>query len=393
MSSHPSSDIIHHIGLIGVGQRLQSIVRRFLDAGGRRVKIAAICDPDTGVAQQAIRHLGAEDATLCASVGEMLAIPRIDWVFVGSYNHLHAEHAIAALRAGKHVFAEKPLATTLEDAVAICRTIRKTGRVFSFGLVLRYATFYRTIRELLAAGRIGELISMEFNETLDFNHGGHIFSNWRRFKELSGGHMLEKCCHDLDLANWFVGSEAVRCASFGGKRFFVPKNTGRIEAIGRNKDGLPAYLTWPGQHPYDPFGPDSTILDHQVGIIEYRNGVRATFHTNANTAFHERRFYLCGSEGTLRADLATGLIEVKRIGFDTEIERIETRTAGGHGDGDEVMVNGLVATLCEGTPPLATAADGLEASLVAFALTEAAEQGVVCDIEALRQQVRTALQA
>lgn len=385
------SSPVHRIGLIGAGVRAQGVVRLLLAAAGGRVKVAAICDPDAEVGQDALKLLGATDAAVCSTVEELLALPEIEWVFVGSYNYQHREHAIAAMRAGKNVFVEKPLATTLEDALAVCQAIRETGRTFSFGLVLRYSRFYGKIKELLEAGAIGELISMEFNETLDFNHGGHIFSNWRRFKEFSGGHILEKCCHDLDLANWLVDSEAVRCASFGGKRFFVPKNAGRIEQIGTNADGQPAYKTWRGRHPYDPFGEDSTVLDHQVGIIEYRNGVQATFHTNSNTAMRERRFYLCGSEGTLRADLVTGIIEYKRIGFDTEAERIDTTFAGGHGGGDAIMAEGLVETICNGVKPLATAEDGLEACLVAFGLTQAQEQGTICDIDAMRKQARAVL--
>lgn len=390
MSKENSSEICR-IALIGAGVRAQAVVRQMLTLAKGRVEVAAICDPDCEVAEQAREKLEAPDALITNEIGEILARPDIGWIFVSSYNYLHAEHAIAAMKAGKHVFAEKPLATTLEEAVAVCRTIRETGRSFSFGLVLRYSLFYAKLKELLTSGAIGKLVSMEFNETLDFNHGGHIFANWRRFKEFSGGHMLEKCCHDLDLANWLVGSEAVRCASFGGKSFFVPENAHRVAEIGNNAEGLPAYKTWKGRHPYDPFGADSTVLDHQVGIIEYRNGVKATFHTNSNTAMPERRFYLCGTEGTIRADLISGAFEMHRIGFDTVRENVELGVKGGHGGGDTIMASGLVASICDGAPPLATAADGLEACLVAFALTEAAEKGEMIDIDALRQRAEALL--
>ncbi len=51
---------------------------------------------------------------------------------------------------------------------------------------------------------------MEFNETLDFNHGGYIMGDWRRLQRYSGTHLLEKCCHDIDLVNWITGSLAGR---------------------------------------------------------------------------------------------------------------------------------------------------------------------------------------
>jgi len=55
---------------------------------------------------------------------------------------------------------------------------------------------------------IGDVVSMEFNETLNFNHGGYIMGDWRRKTDLSGGHLLEKCSHDYDLVNWILNSKA-----------------------------------------------------------------------------------------------------------------------------------------------------------------------------------------
>jgi len=83
-----------------------------------------------------------------------------------------------------------------------------TGRLFNIGLTLRYSPHYRKIKQLLESGAVGDIISMEFNETLDFNHGGYIMGNWRRLREYAGTHLLEKCCHDIDLVNWMVGSRA-----------------------------------------------------------------------------------------------------------------------------------------------------------------------------------------
>ena len=67
------------------------------------------------------------------------------------------------------------------------------------------------------------MISMEFNETLGFNHGGFIMGDWRRLTENSGTHLLEKCCHDIDLVNWMLESIPVKVASFGGVNFFTKK--------------------------------------------------------------------------------------------------------------------------------------------------------------------------
>lgn len=368
------------IGLIGCGVRMRAVIRNLFLHGEDQIAVGAICDPDSH-AIIAFKEEFGTDIPVYDSVEELVRHPGLSWVLVGSINSLHATHAIQAMEAGNHVFCEKPLATNLEDCLAIQQTLQKTGCMFSLGLVFRYSRFYSKIKEIISSGTLGELISFECNETLDFNHGGHIFGCWRRFRELSGSHALEKCCHNFDLANWLLESVPVRAASFGGNDFFVPRNEHHIERLGANDKGQMAYQTWPGYHPYPPFSAGATVVDNQVGILEYANGVRGTFHTNSNSAILERRFYFCGSEGTLRTNLMEGTIEVKRIGFDTEIEQVETGVKGGHGGGDSILARNLANSILHGAPPLATAEDGIKSSFTAFALNESMDTGRVVNLQ------------
>ena len=365
------------IGLLGCGGRLRHVVGNLLWESGDRVRISSAFDPDP-LAIESARQTFGEGVEAASS--EKDVIDRSDWIFIGSFNGEHARQAIAALRAGKDVFCEKPLATTLEDCLAVRKAVNDSGRTFYFGLVLRFAPLYRKVRELLTSGVIGNLVSFEFNETLAFNHGGYIFGNWRRQRRLAGSHMLEKCCHDLDLANWLVGSLPVRVASFGGLNFFKPENQHHVDRIGPDSHGKPAYQTWADPHRISPFTASAEILDNQVAILQYANGVRCTFHTNCNAGIPERRFYMCGSEGTLRADLYQGTIDVSRIGHESKIETYNLGFAGGHAGGDEVMAKALAKSLLEGEAPRATVEDGLRACLVAFAVDEAADNSRVIDL-------------
>ncbi|HEX4139507.1 MAG TPA: Gfo/Idh/MocA family oxidoreductase [Candidatus Methylacidiphilales bacterium] len=377
MSSEPKPI---RLGLLGAGARLCVVVRHLLrEVPQGRITIASAYDPNP----DAISSLRAEFGAGIESAETEAALathPGVDWVLIGSWNNLHKRHAVAALLAGRDVFCEKPLATTLDDCLAIHEAVKKSGRIFSFGLVLRYSPHYRKIKELIAAGTIGQIISFEFNETLGFNHGGYIFGNWRRKSEYSGGHLLEKCCHDLDLANWMVDSLPVTVASFGGTDFFVPGNEHHAARIGPNAKGRPAYRGWDDPQGVSPFAPGADIADNQVAILEYANGARGTFHTNCNTAILERRFYICGTEGTLRADAVTGDIEWKRIGHDTPTERVNRGHAGGHAGGDEHMARALAATMLDGVPPQATVDDGLRSCLPALALDAAMRGRKVVDL-------------
>jgi predicted dehydrogenase len=258
--------------------------------------------------------------------------------------------------------------------------VAKSGRVFSFGLVLRYSAHYQKVHELVASGKIGQVISFEFNETLGFNHGGYIFGNWRRNSANAGSHVLEKCCHDLDLANWIIGSLPVRVASFGGTDFFVLKNEHQIERIGPDANGKPAYSQWADPHRVNPFSGGADICDNQVAIMQYANGVRATFHTNCNAGIQERRFYICGTEGAIRADAITGQIELQRISQQPAVEQFNFGHAGGHAGGDETMASALADTLLKGAAPLASVEDGLRSCVAAFALDAALKENKIIDL-------------
>lgn len=381
------SDSKVSIGLLGAGARIRGVVSRLLAADKEgRIQPVAAYDPDPLVDEAIVQRLGVRVPRV-ESEEALLNDPSIDWIFIGSFNAHHPRHAIAALNAGKNVFCEKPLATTLEDCIAIRDAVQRSGKTFAFGLVLRYSPHYQRIKQIIDSGAIGKIISFEFNETLNFNHGGYIFGNWRRKRANAGTHVLEKCCHDIDLANWIVGSLPVRTASFGGRDFFKPENAHHVDRIGPNSEGKPAYQTWPDPHRVDPFGGDADIFDNQVAILQYANGVRATFHTNCNAAIPERRFYICGTEGTLRADVLTGELEVQRIGWDTERQKENTQVVGSHGGGDEYMAEGLVRTLLKGETPLASVEDGIKSAVAAFGIDEAADTGCVIDYAPLWQKV------
>lgn len=371
------------LGLIGTGGRLRGVVRRLLlEAPPRSIQVTTAFDPDPGALESLRREVGPGFQAM-SSEEEVAHHPEVDWVFIGSWNVQHARQAIAALEAGRHVFCEKPLATTLADCLAVREAVRKSGRTFAFGLVLRYSPHYQKVHQMLAAGNIGKLLSFEFNETLGFNHGGYFFGNWRRQLANGGSSLLEKCCHDLDLANWMTGSLPVRVASFAGTDFFVPANAHHIERIGPNAAGKPAYGTWDDPHRVNPFTGGADIADNQVVILQYANGVRATFHLNCNAGIQERRFYLCGTEGAIRADAITARIEWQRIGHDTHAELVDSGHAGGHSGGDEVMSQALVETLLEGKRPLASVDEGIQSCVVAFAIDEAAREKKVVDLAPL----------
>jgi len=355
------------VAVIATGSRSRNVVTHLLE-DGETVSVKSVHDPDTALAERAVEEWGG-GARICASYQEAIDTVGVDWVMVFSPNSFHREHIIAAFDAGKSVFSEKPLATTIDDCRAIHDSFTKSGLTFATGFVLRYAPLCRRIKQEIDAGTIGRILSIDGNENIAPAHGAYIMRNWRRLVELSGPHILEKCCHDLDLINWFVGSVPSRVAAFGSLDFFVPENAPLREKYRVNE--LSPFDGWADPHAVaDPFESDKTIMDTLVSIMQYRNGVKVQFQATMSNAIPERRMYIAGTEGTIIAELYSGTLRVQRVGEPPR--EVEKLTGGGHGGGDDFIMKSLYETMLTGTPPLCSGEEGLQSAVVALAIDRAA---------------------
>ncbi len=371
------------VGIIGAGG-MGLYVAHLLQQQSNEVHFSDIFDPDERAIGRARKYLGF-DGKVHDSDASLLSAD-CEWVMIASLNAQHADQTVAAFEAGKHVFCQKPLATNLVDCLRMRDAWRASGRRFVIGFTLRFSPHYRRLKQLVESGAIGDILSFEFNETLEFNHGGYINGDWRRFTDNAGSHVLEKCSHDIDIVNWLMGERVTRVASFGGNNFFVPENRCHIDRLQIEGDERVPYRHHQGRiRGEDPFTAEKDIYDNQVVILEFANQARATFHMNSNAGIPERRLYLCGTEGTIRADVLTGKIELQRIGFDTVIEDCSTSVKGMHGGGDEILAEELFTAMQtqSGQPEPCLSAgieEGLNAAVVCYAIDEAATTGKVVDL-------------
>lgn len=368
------------VGLIGSGSRGAGMANLLCNQD-KRVKVKAVFDPDKERCKE-FNEISKQDAKICDSYQELLADPEISWVMVMSPNCHHKEQVVASFKAGKNVFAEKPLATTIKDCQAIHDAHKRSGLLFATGFVLRYAPLYNKVRELLDSGEYGNIISIDANENVAPDHGGYIMRNWRRFTKLSGPHILEKCCHDIDLLNWFAGSLPSRVASFGGRDFFIPENARLKEKYkDRKPEDKPLFYSWRDPHGADcPFASDKDIIDNQIAIMEYRNNVRVMFQATLCNAIPERRMYMNCSEGNIVAELYSGIVKARRIGRLNEEKTFDCR-GDFHGGGDSRIMQSLVNSMFTGEEPKCSGDEGLEGSVVALAIDEARVKGRIIDME------------
>ena len=364
------------VAVLGAGNRARYVVKNLLRDSGGAVRVVSAFDPDRTLLDETLRKIwGSSDALAASSAEEAIHAPGVDWVMVFSPNSCHRDHILAAFAAGKDVFAEKPLATTIDACKEISEAQRRSGRVFATGFVLRYAPIYRRAKELLDSGMFGRLLLIEGNENIAPDHGGYIMCNWRRLTKFAGPHILEKCCHDLDLINWFCGSLPSRVASFGGRDFFKPENNRLMEKYGEK-----TFKSWWDPHAQaTPFTDDTDLMDNQVSIAEFRNRIRVTFTATMSNAIPERRLSFACAEGTMKLNLYSNIIRYRRLGDEGVTEL--NFSGDGHGGGDSYSMKELYETMSRGVPPKCSGAEGLRSAVFALALDQAARNGEIVDLE------------
>ncbi|MBP1583065.1 MAG: Gfo/Idh/MocA family oxidoreductase [Victivallales bacterium] len=363
------------IAVIGCGQRGQYVVENLLRDSQRHVHVKAVFDPDAEACRTALRRWLEPEARICRDLQEAIGTVGVDWVMVFSPNVFHKDGVLAGFAAGKHVFSEKPLATSIEDCVAINQAHARSGRQFATGFVLRYAPIYRKVKQLLDEGTFGRILAVDANEHIVPSHGGYIMCNWRRHSAMAGPHILEKCCHDLDLLIWYLQGLPVRVSAFGGREFFVKENESLMKEYGKK-----LFLCW--QVPYDldtPFSGDTDLMDVTTSIAEFDNGARVTFSATMSNALPERRIRLCCTRGVIVAELYTMTLRYRRLG--EEQESVISYSGDGHAGGDSYIMKELYDCMCSGEPPKCSGAEGLRSAVYALAIDEAARTGQTVSLE------------
>ncbi|HYV04865.1 MAG TPA: Gfo/Idh/MocA family oxidoreductase [Blastocatellia bacterium] len=179
------------VGIIGAGYI--GGVHASLLARDERVIISAVHDIDIERADKIARSTGALVAKDAAQL-----MDRVDAVYVATPNTMHTALAIAAIDAGKHVFCEKPMATTLSDAKAILGRAQAGTRVFQVGHNRRFAPVYTTLRE-----KLGE--TNPHSSHVKMNRGELINPAWVAHPEITGGFLYETTIHMFDMLRFLFG--------------------------------------------------------------------------------------------------------------------------------------------------------------------------------------------
>jgi len=195
------------------------------------VSIAAVAARTGPTAQRAGSRFGAGYCT--TEVDDILQDARVHAVVISTRHHLHAEQCIAAARAGKHIFVEKPLALTVEECEAVCAAVEEAGVLLTVGFNRRFAPTARALHAALEKATGPRML------TYRCNAGALPPGHWTMDPEVGGGRIVGECVHFYDLCCWLCGG-----APEAGEAQRIVSDDARLNA----EDTLHTLLRWPGGH-------------------------------------------------------------------------------------------------------------------------------------------------
>lgn len=393
-----------------------------------KYQVVGVADPEKGRQEHIRQMCGFSEEGCYDSWQEILAQPKLaDVAVIATVDNMHYEPALLAIEKGYDLLLEKPVAQTARECADIALAAEKKGVNVLVCHVLRYTPFFGKIKELLMAGTIGQIISLDQVEAVGNVHFSHSFvrGNWHSEEE-STPMLLAKCCHDLDMIQWLLDKPCQRVASFGSLVHFREENAPAGAPVRCSDGNCPAGETCPYnciRHYYDNktnsrreiitrgfakhyeatdeevmealqntdyglcvYHAHNNVVDHQVVNMEFAGGATATLTMNAFNA-GGRYIRIYGTKGELYASMKDSHITVFTFGdrktVQVPVRKTEESINGGHGGGDEGIIREMYDYL-GGSYRGFRAADirtSVKNHMIGFAAEKARNSGTVVNVD------------
>ena len=343
------------IGIIGAGNIAEVHIEAYRK--NPQVELYALCDVNPVRLEEMGRKYGVERCFTEAS--EMLALPELDAVSVCTWNAAHASCAMAALRAGKHVLCEKPMATSAAEAMEMAKTARACGKLLMIGFVRRYGDDCKLLQEFAAIGFFGDLYYAKATYLRRFGNPEGWFSN----KAYSaGGPLIDLGVHVIDLVRYLAGNP--KPVSVYGATFDKLKDRDGIRDAKEYVAASARYM----DHVFD-------VEDLATAMIRFDNGlvlsVEASFTLNLKQDKGEIELF--GDKGG--AKLGQELELYHQMNGHMVNTQLACPAACGFGDMFSHEIDHFVDCILNGTACKSPAQDGVELMRILDAVYESARTG------------------
>ncbi len=201
------------VGLVGVGWVAMQHLQAFMH--NPHARVVALCGRDEGRARRRLKDAGLRlpGVRFTTRFSDLLRAPDIDIISIATPNHLHADQAVAAARAGKHILLEKPTGLDEAELTRISDAVRASGVRTIVSFELHYNPYLRFARWLRESGRLGRLVFARFqylSRVTDWYSGW----SWVRTRKSGRSHLLAAGCHAVDALRWCTGLEVASVSAF-----------------------------------------------------------------------------------------------------------------------------------------------------------------------------------
>ncbi|SFL24403.1 Oxidoreductase family, C-terminal alpha/beta domain [Paenibacillus sp. 1_12] len=377
--------------IVGAGQR-SLIYASYAELYPDQLRIVGIVEPDSERRQLAAARFTISAENTFASVEELLSYDQLaDAVINGTMDELHVKTTLPLLKHGYHVLLEKPIGVTEEETLALEAAALKHNRTVMICHVLRYAPFYKMVKQLVSDGEIGEILTIHTSEHVSYHHMAVSFirGKWSSEAQCGSSMLMAKCCHDLDLVSWLMGeARPNQVSSFGSLMQFRPEKapagagsrcltdctieescmySARKHYLNMDRWG---FYVWNNYHlgirmseedkleslrTDNPYGRcvwhcDNDVVDHQSVIIEFNNQATAS-HNMVGTASRSCRIlHIIGTLGEIQGVLEDGYFYLRQPdpvkGREYKEQKMVVDVANdSHGGGDLLLVEDFVRVL------------------------------------------------
>ena len=406
-------DKILTVSIIGCGSRGFHAYGMLINQLKDKFKIVSLCDINEEELKIVSDTLGIGGENCFTSDTEFFKEKRSDVLIIATLDKQHYEHTLQALNLGYDILLEKPITDNEQECLNLMQAQKKHNNKVVVCHVLRYATAFVKVKQLLDEGKIGSLVNIQALEQVAYWHVAHSYvrGNWRRSEETTPM-ILAKCCHDLDLLQYYAQSKAKTVSSIGACTYFTKENAPK-GATARCKDcpymesctysakrvyidrfidlGKPDNV-WPfnviakdfpvtveklereiygNESLYGRcvFACDNNVVSHQTSNILFKNGVTASLTMMGFTHQGGRIYRFFGTLGEIVLNEEVGTIEIKTFGGATELINVGDLVEAGmaHGGGDAQLIEKLYNMIIGAADTQTSLESSLESHLMGIA--------------------------
>jgi len=385
------------IGMIGLGARATAYAKQLAENPVfQDHSVVATCDIDATRLQCFTEFYFGKQSVLPRKYLDYLDLlndAEVEGVIITTPDCAHLEIALDAMKKGLHILLEKPIEASAARAAELYRVGKDYKKTLALGFVLRYTPFYEKLRQLIASGELGDLVSVTASENLDKRHSSSFFRRWHRYSKNSGGMMNTKCCHDIDILRFVTGAEIKAVSAFGSNSFYVPeakKDAAQhccdckhrhdcIYSFDYTDYGSP--YRWNCEQDLCVYNCEKDIFDRHSMILELEGGLPVNFELVMFSGTETRLITIHGTKATLEGNFTERTITVTPLDKTKETwSVILPAPTSGHGGGDGRILQRFFDSAA-GNGTVNNAFDGFVASLTAFCADISARQRRIVSLD------------